>query len=495
MTVDKACGARGCAFANHRCGHSWVARFQAHQQRYVIRVDDFAFARGATAHVDSKRDADRWSLRMIAEAQAGEDPRRPPPAPPVAPPADTIAALLDDYQAARLPQLRQTATPRSELRHLRAFFSDADPATLLESESRVAEYVLALRAGWRPDRAPTAGRGVIAVNRLLTRWRNVVEWSRGQRPPRLTRTPFHAYGTVIKTSEEEPRTRRLQDGEEAALFAALAGLDDKQHRFRADVMQRLLLGVLHAALRLSEAVRVRTTDIDWTRGTIALRKGRQKVKGQDARYIPFERDGVLHQALLTRRFLKAPANFVFGNDDGTALDANRAQTANFRRAWVTLNLTAHGWLPAPEEVYVTAGRGLRAIGLRCATCVGNAPRGGGGRRSPDHPAPPRAFDHQDHRAVSATAGHRRFSRATRGRAGVGRVANASRMHHKCTTIGGSGHEPLRGERRQVMWRKGLRMVARGGIEPSTLRFSVGFRPSFLIWPALTGTGPHRTFRQ
>jgi len=355
MTVDKACGARGCAFANHRCAHSWVARFQEAKQRYVIRVDDYAVLRDGPAHVASKGDAERWTEAMIEVARKGGDPRLPPPAPVVVV-VDTMKALLEDYAVARLPKLRQKASPRSELKHLRAFFSDADPATLLQEETRVAEYVLALQAGWKadPEAAPGKGRGVITVNRLLTRWRNVVEWAKGQQPPRLARSPFHAYGTVIKTSEEEPRTRRLQDGEWDALVAALSTLDDKQHRFRADVMERLLLGVRHAALRLTEATRVRETDIDWTACTITLRKGKQKRKELDARHIPFERGGALHTALLTRRFLKAPANFVFGQDDGTALTANKTATANFRRAWVTLNLTAHGYLPAPEDVSVNA---------------------------------------------------------------------------------------------------------------------------------------------
>jgi integrase len=368
MTIDKACAERGCSFANHRCTHSWVARFQVEKQRYVIRVDDFAFARGATAHVESKRDAERWAQKMTDVAELGGDPRRPPPAPPEPPPLDTMQRLLDDYTTARLPKLRQKGTPKSELKHLRAFFSDTDPAALLEEETRVAEYVVALQAGWKPnpDKAPRGTRGTIAVNRLLTRWRNVVEWAQGQTPPRLTRSPFHAYGMVIKTNEEEPRTRRLHDGEEAALLSSIAVLDDKQHRFRADVMTRIVLGVLRCALRQSEVCRVRVTDVDWTRCLITLRKGQQKVKAKDARHIPFERDGDLHRALLTRRFLKAPNDYVFGNDDGSALTATEESQANFRRAWVTLNLTAHGYLPAPEDVYVTAAykaECIRAIDL------------------------------------------------------------------------------------------------------------------------------------
>jgi integrase len=373
MSVSKECGARGCAYANHRCAHSYVARFKVKPKisglttRYVIRVDDFAVTRGGPAHVKEKRDADRWEQAMVDLAKAGGDPRLPPPAPAVVV-VDTIKQLLDDYTGARLPALRQTATPRSELKHLRGFFSDADPVALLEDESRVAEYALALRAGWKPDldAAPGEGRGVIAVNRLLTRWRNVVEWAQGQKPARLTRSPFHAYGMVIKTSEEEPRTRRLHDGEEDALITALDVLDDKQHRYRKAVMERVVRGVIECGLRQSELCRVRTTEIDWANCLIGLPKGKQKAKGQDKRYVPFEPGGALDLVIRPRRFLKFPHNFAFGNDDGTALDANKASAANFRHAWVTVNLTAHGWLPAPDDVLVTLAykaEGIKAIDL------------------------------------------------------------------------------------------------------------------------------------
>jgi integrase len=366
MTVAKECRARGCRLFNHRCDHSWVARFQHTKQRYAIRVDEFAVARGGPAHVESKSDAKEWLKAMLVEAKAGGDPRLKPPPAPVPVPADTIKQLLDDYRVARLGQLRQKGTPRSELKHLQAFFSDEDPATLLEDETRVAEYTLALRVGWKPESAPGQGRGVIAVNRLLTRWRNVVEWAMGQQPPRLTHSPFHAYGMVIKTSEEEPRTRRLEDGEEAALFAALAVLDDKQHRFRKDVMTRVVLAALRAAMRQSELCRVRETDVDWTRCILTLRKGSQKPKASDARHIPFEPEGDLDQAIRPRRFLKFPNNFIFGNDDGTSLTENKQAAANYRHAWVTLNLTAHDYLPAPEGVAVTRAykaEGMRAINL------------------------------------------------------------------------------------------------------------------------------------
>ena len=52
--------------------------------RYRMPVDDFAFARGATAPVTSKQEAEKsWEPKFIAEIASGKDPR-------VAPSARTI---------------------------------------------------------------------------------------------------------------------------------------------------------------------------------------------------------------------------------------------------------------------------------------------------------------------------------------------------------------------------------------------------------------------
>ena len=77
MAVRKPCRSRGCK-SSPRCEHPWWLDVMHNRERYRMPVDDFALARGATAPVTSKQEAEKvWQPKFIAEIVSGKDPRVP----------------------------------------------------------------------------------------------------------------------------------------------------------------------------------------------------------------------------------------------------------------------------------------------------------------------------------------------------------------------------------------------------------------------------------
>ena len=78
MAVRKPCRSKGCK-TSPRCEHAWWLDVMHSGIRYRMPVDDFAFARGATAPVTSKQEAEKvWEPKFIAEIASGKDPRMCP---------------------------------------------------------------------------------------------------------------------------------------------------------------------------------------------------------------------------------------------------------------------------------------------------------------------------------------------------------------------------------------------------------------------------------
>jgi integrase len=303
-------------------------------RRPSVPIDEYATRRGSPlSHIVTKRDALQWEARIIMDWQQGCDPTQPPGAPKVD--ASSIAGTLEDYAAVEVPKLRVQATAISEIRHLSAFFG-AQPLVALEREATGLAYMSALREGWRPPDPQTGaaqepledGRGPVAVNRLMQRLRHFINWCRFQQPPRLTRTPFHRYGIQIKAGDEVQRTRRLQDGEEAALLAACDVLDSVEHKYSGTALKRRLLGTLWLGARGSELDRVRLAHVNFRTWDVTLQKGKSA-----PRTVWLPDTSPLRPLLEARRFLKSDA-LVFGDDEG--------RFYNPRSAWETVVLLAHG---------------------------------------------------------------------------------------------------------------------------------------------------------
>src|SRR5262245_30343592 len=97
----------------------------------------------------------------------------------------------------------------------------------------------------------------------MQRLRDFTNWCLTQKDPAIAHTPFHRNGIVIRTSLETQRTRRLYDGEEAALLTACDQVNDLDHYWAGGALKRRILGTLYAGARGSELDRVRVEHIDW----------------------------------------------------------------------------------------------------------------------------------------------------------------------------------------------------------------------------------------
>jgi integrase len=301
--------------------------------RRRINIDQYAIERGAReAHIVAKRDALQWEARIKMDLAQGLDPTQPPGV--VAESVESIAAVLEDYEAVEVPKLRVQGPPRSEIRTIRAYFGGR-PLRELEREGTGLAFMSALREGWRPPHPRTGeaqepfedGRGPAGVNRIMQRLRHFINWCRYQQPQRLTRTPFHRYGIQIKLSEEVQRTRRLHAGEEAALLAACDAINTLDHKYAGPAIKRRILGTLWLGARGSELDRVQIADVNFRTWDVLLRKGKSA-----PRAVWLDDRSPLRALLEQRRFLK-PGRAVFGNEAG--------EVYNARAAWETVLLLAH----------------------------------------------------------------------------------------------------------------------------------------------------------
>jgi integrase len=334
MSVRKTCtdGARAvCKYGDHRCDHSWKATVKARGKRYPsVDIDEYAARHGAVLHVRTEREAIEWEAKIEIEWLAGRDPRVPDRS------RSTVAEALDLYKPVALKRLKVHAPVRSEIRHIAAYFIDR-PLSDLEDETHVATFQTALSDGWRPPdefgepQEPLEdGRGLVAVNRIMARLRNFVNWCIAQntQPRLLVRSPFHVHGIIVKTSDETQRVRRLKHGEEDALVAACKQVNDLDHQWAGATMLRRVLAAVYLGARGSELDRVIVTDINWKTWEIVLRTG----KSRRPRTLSIDPTGPLAEALKPRRFLKGDGH-VFGDEDG--------RIGNHRTAWETIVLLAH----------------------------------------------------------------------------------------------------------------------------------------------------------
>lgn len=214
MAVRKPCRSKGCK-TSPRCEHPWWLDVMHNRVRYRMPVDDFAFARGATAPVASKQEAEKiWGPKFIAEIASGKDPRVVPgreaaPAQPA-----TVADLLKLYRAryVEVEPLKSRSGILSQLSVLTAQLGDL-PATSLERPDAIEDF-----------KARYANRAVATTNRYLARLRHITNWAMGR--DLLTATAFHRRGVRIATKNELRRERRVSEAEEQRLLEACKLLNE-----------------------------------------------------------------------------------------------------------------------------------------------------------------------------------------------------------------------------------------------------------------------------
>lgn len=168
MAVRKRCRSSGCK-ASPRCDHAWWLDVMHRGRRYRMPVDDFAFARGATASVTSKQEAEKvWEPKFIAEIASGTDPRRAPRQEGgVAGKPTTIADLFKLYREryVDVEPLKSRHTAKSQLRVLTSELGDL-PVKALERPEAIEDFKARCSGGqsrppiatWRDCATSATGR-------------------------------------------------------------------------------------------------------------------------------------------------------------------------------------------------------------------------------------------------------------------------------------------------------------------------------------------------
>ena len=168
MAVRKICRPKGCR-GSPRCDHPWWFDVMHEGKRWRMRVDDFAFARGATEHIKSKQTAERvWEPRFLAEIMAGRDPREKPMEVRAASDTLTVNDLLDRYYTSYVEGegLRSKDTINGRLKAVKSVLGHL-PAAVLEQADSVQRFKAAYRVGHE----------VATVNRALSTLRGAVNWA------------------------------------------------------------------------------------------------------------------------------------------------------------------------------------------------------------------------------------------------------------------------------------------------------------------------------
>jgi integrase len=371
MAVRKLCRSKGCK-KSPRCEHPWWLDVMHKGHRYRMPVDDFAFARGATAAITSKQEAEKvWEPKFIAEIASGKDPRiatdREGPAERPA----TIAELLALYRAryVEVEALKSRATIVSQLNVLTAELGEL-PAKALERPDAIEDF-----------KAKYANRAVATTNRYLARLRHISNWAIGR--DLLSATAFHRRGVRIVAKNERRRERRVTEAEEQRLLDTCKRLNEpargfaklnweivREIRARAqtgisqqelsatfqvsqplcsqiirgdiwnpdsklttgDKMRDRIIGALDTGCRRGEMLKIQNKHVDWRHRWIRILKEHSKT--EVARVIPFESGSRLEKVLRRRAFL-GPDAFVFGE----ATTGGSVRTV--RSAWETLLLLAN----------------------------------------------------------------------------------------------------------------------------------------------------------
>ena len=195
MAVRKPCRSKGCK-TSPRCEHPWWLDIMHKHRRYRMPVDDFALARGATAPVTSKQEAEKvWEPKFIAEIVSGKDPRAAERESPLERPT-TVADLLKLYRTryVEVEPLKSRVGMVSQLNVLSAQLGQL-PATALERPDAIEDF-----------KARYANRAVATTNRYLARLRHVCNWAIG-------RDLRHRRRSIVAASESSRRVNVVANDE------------------------------------------------------------------------------------------------------------------------------------------------------------------------------------------------------------------------------------------------------------------------------------------
>ena len=325
------------------CAHPWFVAYKAPRshplragQRFRLNLDTLI-----GFHPSNLTEAKTEARRAIEAWLNGRDPAALQPSD-----LPTLAQVLDAYhQRPEAPgrEVGQFGPITRAIINGRRF-----------GDWRTVEITREAIEAYRRQRPRVAANRDLALLRAMFNWAVLAEL--------VPATPFKV-GTVaaIKLSREEPRTRRLEPGEEERLLTAARGL-----------LPHLVVAGLETGCRLGELLSLQW---DQVRGDLFLPAG--KTKAKKPRRVPIS--SVLRAVLDARRFDPSgeplpPFAYVFGDELGR-------RRRSIRGAWVALCKRAH--LIDLNFHDLRREAGSRGGGARAARA--QQPRGGWGNKTPPGP--------------------------------------------------------------------------------------------------------------
>jgi integrase len=324
-----------CARRNWpKCSHSWYFNFKprggpAHR---------FSLDKHFNRHVDSKSEAEELAGDLRKLIRAGKFGQPTPRQ------AMTVRQLADLY-VERYVKLERSTTEAAYVSAFNRICRTVVPrpigGTLALGSWPMGDVVTDTIERFREVRRSDGG-GVVAINRNLATLRGLFNWA--VRVGYADGTPFKRHSeAVVKLSAETPRSRRLDANEELALRAA-----------SGPYLRALIEAALQTGMRRGELLSLQWHQVDgmkiedqtvtWAHAaSLVLPAGKTKTKRERRIPISTRLKGILEM----RRFdptgePMAADRYVFGNEIG-----QRVQ--NFKRAWQTAVLRAHGYTPTYIE--------------------------------------------------------------------------------------------------------------------------------------------------
>jgi integrase len=309
------------------CQHPWYVETEVRvngARRRLFRALAECVGREPRDYEDAKVEAQR----AIVAFKDGKDAKDLLPGD-----APTIAAILDGYTG----RPTGSAIDPSQRRKIVETVVHGRPF----GDWRAAAVTRVMVEAFRVQRPPVAANRDLSLLRAAFNWAVLSEL--------VPATPFKI-GTVpaVRLAREEPRTRRLQLGEEAALVAAASFY-----------LRDLMTAALETGCRLGELL-----SLQWSQVGIDLFLPAGKTKAKKPRRVPIS--SVLRAVLERRRLDPAgavltPAAYAFGDEIGRPrVDIKTAWRAAVRRAGIA-DLNFHDLRREAGSRWMDAGVPLATI--------------------------------------------------------------------------------------------------------------------------------------
>jgi integrase len=313
-----------------KCPHAWYFNYRPRGG------PDFRFSldKHCGRHIASKTEADAIAADLRQQIREGTFGKPTPR-------ADMTLHQLAAIYLDRYVTTRHADTHRDFESRVRTICNTPVPTpdgqAIPFGEWRVSDIVTDSIERFREARR-AAGAGLGGTNRVLSALRALFNWA--LKVGYVEATPFRRAGVpVVSLLREIPRSRRLQDGEEAALLAAAS-----PH------LRDIIIAALETGMRRGEILGLRWHQIEgmhvdgshvtWgPRPTIHLKA--EDTKTRRSRRIPIS--SRLRAVLEIRRY--DPAGHPLPLDAYVFGDAIGQRVTTVKRAWMTAVLRAHGHAP------------------------------------------------------------------------------------------------------------------------------------------------------